>query len=308
MPDFLPSWDTHDVDSLREFAKIRLIAVDLDGTLLRVPGASIPPSIERLQRKLKRYRHIKLTVATGRALAGAASLAEHLGIEKEIPIVVYNGSLVVLPRVRRLLAIRYIPNAALKTIIEIGRQMQLDVLAYYCQPTGAWDSGIVEEEVLGWSKKSKSTLDFNGLPIRWCSEVDDAGGRDSVAALIDVRANLKVVAELKSMLTQVDGISCTQSTPTFVEVRPMGSNKAAGLQSVAEFLGLSSNQVLALGDNDNDIEMLKWAGIGVVVAGSSAGATATSRFLCRHGVVSGVVEALDLVHQANRYYHLESPG
>src|SRR5437870_12971278 len=45
MPDFLPSWDTHDVESLREFARIRLIAVDLDGTMLRVPGASVPPSI-----------------------------------------------------------------------------------------------------------------------------------------------------------------------------------------------------------------------------------------------------------------------
>jgi Cof subfamily protein (haloacid dehalogenase superfamily) len=289
MPDFLPSWDTHDVDSLREFARIRLVAVDLDGTLLRVPGGSVPPSIERLQR----YRHIKLTVATGRALAGAENLADHLGIEKETPIVVYNGSLVVLRRVRRSLAIRYIPNEALKTIVEIGRHMQLAVLAYYCQSTGAWD---------------RPSVDFNGLPIRWCAEMDDAGERDSVAVLIDVRANPTGAAELKSTLAQVEGISCTQSSSAFVEVRPIGSNKAAGLQCVAEFLGLSSNQVLALGDNDNDIEMLKWAGIGVVVAGSSAGATATSRFLCRHGVVSGVVEALDLVHQANRYYHLESPA
>ena len=274
--------------------------------LFRSPGADIAPSIERLQRKLKRYRHIRLTVATGRALAGAVELAAHLGVEKDVPIVVYNGSLVVLPRVRRSLAARLIARQAVKTIVETGRQMQLPVLAYYAQPPGTWDPAIVEEEVLGWSTGDRASVDFNGLPIEWCSETDEPDNRGAVAILIDVRTSPRAAIAVRTKLADVQGISCTQSTSAFVEVRPSGSNKAAGLECVANFLGLSSTQVLALGDNDNDVEMLKWAGIGVVVAGSSIAAANTSRFLCRHGVVAGVFEALDLVHNANRYYHREA--
>jgi hydroxymethylpyrimidine pyrophosphatase-like HAD family hydrolase len=85
MPQFLPSWDTHDVDSLREFAEICLIAVDLDGTLLRSPTAAVPPTIERLRRKLRRYGHVKLTIATGRALRGTVEFAEHLSVKTMYP-------------------------------------------------------------------------------------------------------------------------------------------------------------------------------------------------------------------------------
>ncbi|MGD0581221.1 MAG: HAD-IIB family hydrolase, partial [Bryobacteraceae bacterium] len=96
-------------------------------------------------------------------------------------------------------------------------------------------------------------------------------------------------------------VSCTASGTRYIEVRPVGSDKGAALARAAELLGILREQVLAIGDSDNDVEMLRWAGVGVSVAGASAMALAGSRFVCRHAVVAGVIEVLRLIRQARRY-------
>ena len=62
------------------------------------------------------------------------------------------------------------------------------------------------------------------------------------------------------------------SHPILVEGLPPGLSKAAGLAWLAESMRIPREAVLAVGDNDNDVPMLEWAGVGVAMGGASPAA------------------------------------
>ena len=75
---------------------------------------------------------------------------------------------------------------------------------------------------------------------------------------------------------------------------PKGVHKAAGLNQLVEHLGLSSKNVMAMGDEENDLSMLKWAGLGVAMANGVAIAKETADVVTsRTNEESGVAEAVE---------------
>lgn len=63
----------------------------------------------------------------------------------------------------------------------------------------------------------------------------------------------------------VPGVAVSTSGAPFLEVAAAGVNKATGLETVCAELGILPSEVVAFGDNNNDVEMLQWAGIGVAM-------------------------------------------
>ena len=95
MPKLLPNYKEFDLDVLLPFSKIRLVALDLDGTLLKSSKPELPNKVLDLANKLRYYRYnVRLTIATGRTLIGARLLLDKLPIFNDTPIILYNGSLI----------------------------------------------------------------------------------------------------------------------------------------------------------------------------------------------------------------------
>ena len=80
-------------------------------------------------------------------------------------------------------------------------------------------------------------------------------------ASLDARALLSTFASL-----ELTGLRATSSGAPFLEISAAGIGKAYGLQRLADHLGIAAAQVVALGDGLNDLDMLDWAGLGVAVA------------------------------------------
>ena len=76
------------------------------------------------------------------------------------------------------------------------------------------------------------------------------------------------MAELRETVDNApfaDDFSFVQSSPWYYELLPKGSNKGSGLKKLAEVIGVPLTRVIACGDNENDLEMIKIAGCGVAV-------------------------------------------
>ena len=97
-------------------------------------------------------------------------------------------------------------------------------------------------------------------------------------------------------------MSFTCSGASYIEIRPENSNKGAALEYVTKAQNLSKEEVLAIGDNDNDSELLVWAGIGVAISNASEAAIASSDYICRRGVAEGAIEVLRVVKEARRFF------
>ncbi len=309
MTKFLPGPDA-DIEALRRFALVKLVVADLDGTLF---PSELAGTAQRLLRQLS-VAGVQLTVATGRTYSGVRDLLFHLQttpvrplIKRRTPLILYNGSVVVAAGTGELQMQKIITKASLDIVLETAARHPCEVFAYCCSPEifHQSDEPGLFEHVYGWQFNSRDVVrserEFNGLPIEWKVTHPSSIRLEPCAVL--VKSSLpQTLAALAGELEPINGFNITRSGSDYLELRPPGSNKGVALAWSAQLLGLSAEQVLAIGDNDNDVEMLEWAGTGVAVSTASNSARKHADFLCQFGPFQGVVQVLRLVHQAHRYF------
>jgi Cof subfamily protein (haloacid dehalogenase superfamily) len=285
------------VESLRRFASVDIVVLDLDGTLLGDAG-DLPGSAEWERRShlvnRLRSRGVGLTIATGRAFAGAQRAIQAVNRRRDTPFILYNGS-VVATADRQLIAHTSLPPIVTSHLRSaLSRVPGIEVLLYSLE-IGA--GLILEQEVVEYfGGGSVPATEFNGLPVR---AGPDGIERPCVAALAWSNDPLAVV-RARAALATIDGVSVTASGSKYVEVRPKGSSKAAGLRALIQQLKLEESHVLAVGDNDNDLELLEAAGTSVCVTNASARARSASDYITHHSAREGAIEVLDLVVRAKR--------
>lgn len=300
------------VEAYRPFAQVRLVALDIDGTIAARPNDRAAAQIRALTATLASYG-VSLTLATGRAYNGAKPLLESilhgpLFGRLGVPVILYNGAVVVDTRQKRILLRYTAPAATVAEVIRMSSERGVTVLSYDCDSSHhplIHDGGNalgVAESVIGWSDESGPTHDFNGLPIAWRRPSQRTSAGPATALLLLDSAKANEMAAVRNELRALQDITVTSSSSKYLEVRPHGVDKGQALESVARLLGLRSDQVLAVGDNDNDVEMLRWAGCGVVVDNASPSAARAAAFRSDHPAGAGVVETLRVVAHARRYF------
>ena len=267
---------------------IRLVAIDLDDTLL-TPDLRIAPACREAVQAV-RARGVQVVLATGRMFCSAAPYARQLGLGAETPIIAYNGGLVQtlggelwvhepvpLPEARELA--RYAINRGLCLNLYINDTLYVQELgphvAYYVSIAG------VQAHPVG------DLLAFLQAPPTKMLIVDEA---ERIEALLP---------ELREAFA--GRLDVARSKPRYIEVTAPGVSKGRALAAVAARLGVPAEQVMAIGDGENDAPMLRWAGLGVAVANAMPAAKAAADVLTLSNAEGGVGAAL-------RRYVLGQPG
>jgi Cof subfamily protein (haloacid dehalogenase superfamily) len=98
----------------------------------------------------------------------------------------------------------------------------------------------------------------------------------------------------QKVAAHVDGLAdLVLSSPFLLEIMPRGTSKGAGLAWLLDYLGISPDEVLALGDADNDIEMLRMAAIGVAMANAMPMVKQAADVIVASNDADGVAEAIE---------------
>lgn len=306
MPKHLPKPIYNIVEDLIPFSKIRLIVADLDGTLLKPDEKLIWERVLHFKRCVNHYK-VKFTIATGRTLSGVIDLLDNLGIPKGVPIILYNGSLVVMNGNFKILVKKTIPLNIIKEIFSITENKPVQILAYFYEETPSFKleslhSPIDYEFVLGWSENKRPEKEFNEMTINWLDWGDYPIQSLPSAILIDTASKKDSGSLLENIIQNMPEITVTKSGTSFLELRPSGSDKGKALEEVSTILGYHDEEILAIGDNDNDAELLARAGIGIAVKSSSKKALENSDYVCQYDSASGAIEVLSLIREAKHYY------
>lgn len=282
-----------------------MIAVDLDGSFMHANRLDVEPQLLRLRATLQRLgRPVLLAIATGRTLSWVLQLEGLLAPRRpRTPMVLYNGSIVVDKGGARVLARHTVKPGPLGEIGAVAAAHQVPLLAYSgpieCRRGGRLQAPA--EQVLGFAGAPSMARDVNDLPIEWSTEPPVVLPFDPVAVLLDVTtAPISARRRIAGAVGRIKEVTATASGAGHLEIRPAGSHKAAGLAVVAGAYGIDRREVLALGDSDNDVEMLRWAGVGVAVEDATPSAIRASDYICSAGAVEGAIEALRLVRGTAR--------
>lgn len=293
LPDALSS-----IELLEPFAQVELVVLDLDGTLLKDPNDLPNRSEWRLRSHLTnrlKSRGISLTLATGRAFAGARPAIEAISRYRDTPVILYNGSLVATVD-GVILAQRSIEKNAVDEVVDAVLQAGGMALLYWLEERLGKLTG---EYAVFVGDDTRPQTEFNGIRVCEIESVPESAS--CVAALLWTSDEQKQ-SRLREVVSTISGISSTASGSQYIEVRPEGSSKAAGLAELLDHLRISPRHVMAIGDNDNDVELLMAAGLSVCVANASSRAQESSRFKTTYSSAQGVIEALQLVAHARRLW------
>ncbi len=251
---------------------IRLVLTDLDGTLLD-PDRHISDEAVSLIAELEQ-KGILFTFITGRPWYAAERFAKRAAVH--IPIITCNGAALHLGDT---VLERYpMSIARLQPLLTRAATAGMTVL---CSSEGK-EFAMTETD---WTR-------IRNYTIHWPEQRQwDTLLADKVNIISGShRAEFRDLFPLMDALT--DGYEIVRYEDTGCEIAVKGVHKAAAMERYAARYGIPLSQVLAVGDNENDIRMLQAAGIGAVVANGTPAAKAAADYVCTRSNTDGVIEAV----------------
>ena len=244
--------------------RTRLVALDVDGTLARA-GTAIDPTVLSTLRALA-DREIHVVIATGR---GWQTMRETtLSLPPSAVLVLNNGASTRAAADGRLLDSREVPHAAAARAASILRAAGLP--AIWIESASSGDRYLVDGD---WraSAPYRSYLDPKGARVCRLTHAELAPPPAQIFGLAPPELGSAIEDELRSSLGEQAAVVVWRSrrlTSVGLEVLPPGVTKGAVVAQLADCLDVRAAEVLAVGDDLNDLEMLAWAGCGLAVQGA----------------------------------------
>lgn len=264
-------------------APVRLVACDMDGTLLEEDG-SVPGPFWVMARALQE-KGIKFVPSSGRQLAtlqhlftpasGLSFVAENGAIVEADGEVVFRHTL---------------DQSAVDQLIDRVRELQTE---------GTDAAVMVCGSDMAYMESTEAHHQAAAMPYyRHFTVVPDV--KDVTTEVMKVAVYVgNAAAEMTDELRAVSGDACrtVHSAPHWVDVMNIDTNKGRGLQELMDIQGLNSSEVLAIGDFMNDVELLEVAGVACVVANAHPDLAAHADYVIPANTDHGVLQLLDRLLQ-----------
>ncbi|WP_217179503.1 HAD family hydrolase [Streptomyces sp. AC495_CC817] len=239
---------------------IRLIATDLDGTLLDSSAAVTARTRAALD--AARFRGIHVVPVTARQPIGLRAIAADAGFDDWA--LCGNGAYATNLADGRMLFAEELPPDTIRALAEALRESVPGLLFASVREGG--ETFVAEHgyaAVAAFTDHKRDPLTMGGVPL------------DQVLAAPSLKLVIRHPELTPAVLFDtlrdlgLTGFEATLSGAPFVEVMAEGVTKATGLARLCEHLDVDRADVIAFGDALNDVEMLRWAGHGVAMAGAA---------------------------------------
>ncbi len=231
-----------------------LLITDCDGTLLRNDKTISQKDLDAITD----FRRLggNFTIATGRSLPTVVSILEKL--KPELPVILYNGSMLYDPVEQKPVWTAEIPHSARflveKAMERYGKDLGVEVLT----PEGLHViqfTPVIDEHLNGPLKAEYRLASLEEvLPLQWLKVMFALSAEE----MEGLRAFLDGFGELRARYVR--------SEKLYFEILPAHASKGAALNMLCAKTGFDLGHTVAIGDCDNDLEMLKAAAVGYVTA------------------------------------------
>lgn len=239
---------------------IKLVAADLDGTLLDAERC-VSEETRRVIAQV-RAKGIQVVLATGRTYAGVRGIYTVLGLDG--PVITNNGGLVYHPVTDTVLAGYPLPVEILKNLLNWLDERQLYNQFYTRDTVYTRRLDFLSEE---WAKRNAALPEQQRIRIEVLGEgpLPAALDTEPFYKLLVMDKDPAVLAAVRQHIATIPELETTISIENGLDILCAGISKGVGLMSLSKAMGVKPEEILAFGDQENDIEMLQFAGIGVAM-------------------------------------------
>ena len=252
---------------------ISFLALDLDGTLLDSQGTISERN--RLAIDNAREQGVRVALVTGRRFRDSRPVALELGLD--IPLISHNGALTKHAATLQTVSVLPLPLDAARAALRVGRETGADALLsddheglgvlVYDHLRG---ENTAAHKYVSWARRIHGEEE-GANAVQQVASLEDYLDHDPIhLAFSGACAEMDQLEEiLKSELgsaVKILGTKYPEQNFTLLDILNPAASKGAGVAAAATELGVAREEIMAIGDNYNDLEMLLFAGVGVVMS------------------------------------------
>lgn len=262
-----------------ERERFRVLALDVDGTLAGGDGRVSQRAIIALGRAER--AGLRVVIVTGRAVPTPLAVWQAAGLSA--PLITCGGALTVQPPGLEILDVRALPEHVVINALALGTHLGLIVSLW--TPTAIWvtERGPIADLLSA----------INGMDVLELDRQPDADLPTPVLKAM-LGGELETVDRVEAdVLAGLSGATASRSMREFVEATAADASKERALEAVLERLGVAPKQVIAAGDADNDLGMLRLAGCAIAPRDGMPGPRAEADLLVGPHDEDGVAEFIE---------------
>lgn len=229
---------------------IKMIATDIDGTIAN-GKAEFSQAVRDCIKKLENYG-VKVVLVTGRMHSSAIHVANDLGLKT--PIISYQGGLIKDITGKTLYKKNLNSNYA-KKIIKWAKENKIHINLYIDDVLYVEEDNETVRKYTNGKFINYSVRKFDDMEIKNVNKV----------LAIDFNDAERVTNWVNELQAKYPDLYIVKSTPYFCEIGSNEAKKSLGVEFLANLWGIKREEILTIGDQNNDIDLIKAGGIGVAM-------------------------------------------
>ncbi|MDR0880672.1 MAG: HAD family hydrolase [Clostridioides sp.] len=264
--------------------RYKLVVSDMDGTLLDGTQEITTQNKDAIDMILE--NDMKFAIASGRMYCSAKNHVDYLNTD--IPIIACNGAMIKSTSGELIYSNTIETEVALK-ILEILDKHDVYYQAQHSELLFSKDLG---SKGRGESQKLKAYMKTLDNVVTKKDFTEDILKNNILKFTVMDEANPERLVGIREELSKIKGIKMTSSMTCNIEIMSEDVDKGIALDMLAKHLNICSDEIIAVGDNYNDIEMLKYAGLGVAMGNAQEDVKKIADFITTSNDESGFANAV----------------
>ncbi len=264
---------------------IKLLVVDIDGTIAGHNNSVREPVKEAIAQA--QAKGIKIAIATGRMYCSALRFHEEIG--SDLPVIAYQGAWIQEPLADTSHHHLVVSRSISEQLLDYFEQPQFrDILSVHFYINDKLYVRELSQDTKAYAQRSG----INPIAVGDLRNTLDNEPTKILALCEDTNIIDQLLQNLRHQYTPSQ-LYLTKSVPTFFEAAHPQVNKGAAVKYLAEeILGLQSHNVMTIGDNFNDVEMIEYAGIGVAMGDAPTPVKSVAQWVAPSVEEDGVAVAI----------------
>ena len=269
----------------------KMVCIDMDGTLLGKSKKISKESKEVI--KTIHDKGVEIVITTGRIYNNAAYYSHLLGVKS--PVIAANGAIVMDKNNNKIIYENNIETDVCVRLIELLYKMNFFFHFY------TLDSIYCRDKLTKISTEIYMTkqVGFDNLKIKYhiiknLEEWKDFFKRTNgqITKCIAFSPKPSKIIELKKELDNMEEVVYFGSGSRSVEINSRGVSKGRGVKALADYYGFKREEIVCIGDNENDISMIEYAGLGVAMGNAIDEVKELADYITDTNKENGVAKAI----------------
>ncbi len=267
--------------------KYKLIAIDMDGTLLNSQNIVSKKNSEALYKAKEQGLYVILS--TGRILTSALYYGQ--AIELGDPIIACNGAIVSSGNGDNILYDKSIEVEASKELIKLAEENHI---YYHFYDRDTFYTREIKDDVVRFYDSYDDNLGDHKMNIEVLDDpVKFLDRKPSIYKFVFIDNDKEKLLDFRMKLSYINGVEISSSWENNIEVMSSGISKGYGLKYLIDTLNIDKSQVVAIGDNENDIPMFKISGLSIAMGNGESTIKKNADIVTDTNDENGVAKAIE---------------